>query len=243
LIGIISLTVATRVLFVPGFMQRGEAWAWVAELLPERYPRVLLEHRSHDYEGRLGEIASAGEGSVLAGYSLGGRLALHAALREPGRYRALVTVGATAGIEDAAARATRRAADERVAAWMDGASIEDIVALWERQPLFADQSEALVERQRAGRLSHEPAALATLLRTAGQGALEPVWTLLGQLRLPLLALAGARDERYTTAARRLAAAVPNGRSAVVEGAGHAPQLQRPEAVASLLVEFLDEHLS
>ena len=33
--------------------------------------------------GRLDEIAAAGEGAVLCGYSLGGRLALRAALREP----------------------------------------------------------------------------------------------------------------------------------------------------------------
>ena len=71
-----------RILFVPGFMQRGEAWRPVAELLPERDPSDLLDHRQHDYEGRLAEIAEHGEGAVLAGYSLGGRLALHAALRD-----------------------------------------------------------------------------------------------------------------------------------------------------------------
>src|SRR4051794_26402750 len=101
--GMISSTMATRVLFVPGFMQRGEAWRAVAELLPERYPSTLLDHRSHDYEGRLAEIRAEGEGAVLAGYSLGGRLALHAALRDPTRFAALVTVGTSAGIEDGAA--------------------------------------------------------------------------------------------------------------------------------------------
>ena len=63
--------------FVPGFMQPGDAWAAVAERLPERYPSVLLDHREHTYEGRLAEIAAAGAGRpVLCGYSLGGRLAL-----------------------------------------------------------------------------------------------------------------------------------------------------------------------
>ena len=48
---------------------------------------------------------------------------------------------------------TRAEADERLAAWMEAAPIEDIVGVWERQPLFADQSEALVEAQRPGRLA------------------------------------------------------------------------------------------
>jgi 2-succinyl-6-hydroxy-2,4-cyclohexadiene-1-carboxylate synthase len=223
-------------------MQRGEAWRAVAELLPERYPSTLLDHSAHDYEGRLAEIASEGEGAVLAGYSLGGRLALHAALRDPGRYTALVTVGTSAGIEDDAARTARRQDDERLAAWMEGRPIEDVVSVWERQPLFADQSDALVEEQRAGRLSHDPRELAELLRTAGQGALEPVWEELPHLALPWLALAGSRDERYGAAAGRMAELAPQGRAAVVEEAGHAAQLQHPQAVARLVVEFLDEHL-
>lgn len=211
----------------------------MAELLPERYPSALLDHRQHTFEGRLDEIAEAGEGAVLVGYSLGGRLALRAALREPGRYAGLVTVGASAGIEDSGERAARAEADEKLAAWMERTPIEEIVGLWERQPLFADQSDALVEQQRAGRLDHDPRELASLLRTAGQGALAPVWEELHRLDLPLLALAGSRDEGYGAAARRLAELAPRGRWQLVEDAGHAPQLQHPEAVAGLLREFLD----
>ena len=124
-------------------------------------------------------------------------------------------------------RVQRAEADEKLASWMEAMPIEDIVALWERQPLFADQSEALVEEQRPGRLSHDPRSLALLLRTAGQGALEPVWDELRTLELPLLAIAGARDDGYSAAAKRIASAAPNARAAIVEDAGHAPQLQQP----------------
>jgi 2-succinyl-6-hydroxy-2,4-cyclohexadiene-1-carboxylate synthase len=227
-------------LFIPGFMQRGEAWRPVAELLPERYPSTLLDHAEHSYEGRLEEIARAGAGRVLVGYSLGGRLALRAALREPSAYAGVVTVGATAGIDDPAARSARADADDRLASWMETASIEDVVAIWERQPLFADQLETLVEEQRPGRLSHDPRELAMLLRTAGQGVLEPVWHELLVLELPVLAIAGARDEGYAAAAGRIARTAPRGRVAVVEHAGHAPQLQRPAEVARLLERFLAE---
>jgi 2-succinyl-6-hydroxy-2,4-cyclohexadiene-1-carboxylate synthase len=233
---------STRLLFVPGFMQRGSAWAPVAELLPERYPSILLDHDEHTFEGRLREIAEAGEGAVLCGYSLGGRLAIHAALRDPLHYTALVTVGASAGLDEPGAREKRREADERLAAWMEAASIEDVVPIWERQPLFADQSDALIEEQREGRLHHDPRGLATLLRTAGQGALPSAWYELGRLELPWLAIAGARDERYTRAARRIAREARRVRVELVADAGHAPQLQQPEELARLLVEFLDEHL-
>ncbi len=238
------------VLFIPGFMQRGDAWRPVAELLPERYPSRLLDHAEHTFEGRLGEIAEqardlaggapdAGR-PLLAGYSLGGRLALRAALREPELYAGVVTVGATAGIEEGPLRVQRVEADEKLASWMEAMPIEDIVSLWERQPLFADQSDSLVEDQRPGRLSHDPRELALILRTAGQGVLAPVWHELRTLDLPLLAIAGARDDGYSSAAKRIASLAPNARAAVVENAGHAPHLQRPDAVAELIAGFLDE---
>jgi 2-succinyl-6-hydroxy-2,4-cyclohexadiene-1-carboxylate synthase len=227
------------VLFIPGFMQRGDAWRPVAELLPERYPSELLDHAEHSFEGRMREILES-NASVLVGYSLGGRLALRAALRSPESLTALVLVGSTAGIEDGPMRVTRAEADEKLASWMEAMPIEDIVGLWERQPLFADQPETLVEAQRAGRLSHDPRELALLLRTAGQAALDPVWHELRTLDVPLLAIAGARDEGYSAAAKRIAAAAPNARAAIVEDAGHAAHLQRPDEIARLITEFLDQ---
>lgn len=226
------------VLFIPGFMQRGDAWRPVAELLPERYPSRLLDHAEHSFEGRMREILDSGA-SVLVGYSLGGRLALRAALRSPESFSAVVLVGATAGIEEGPLRATRAEADEKLASWMEAMPIEDIVGLWERQPLFADQSDALVEEQRPGRLSHDPRQLALILRTAGQGVLDPVWHELRGLELPLLAIAGARDDGYSAAAKRIASTAPRGQVAIVEEAGHAAHLQQPERVASLIAEFLD----
>ena len=228
-------------LFIPGFMQRGDAWRPVAELLPERYPSTMLDHSEHSFEGRRREIQESGA-EVLVGYSLGGRLALRAALRFPESFRAVVLVGSTAGIDEGPLRVARAEADEKLASWMEAMPIEDIVGLWERQPLFADQPDALVEAQRPGRLSHDPRSLALLLRTAGQGVLEPVWHELRALELPLLAIAGARDDGYTRAAKRIASTAPNGRAAIVENAGHAAHLQQPEEVARLVSEFLDAAL-
>ena len=235
------------VVFIPGFMQPAEAWAEVAERLPERYPSVLLRHDEHEREGRIGEIAAAARsvegGAVLCGYSLGGRLALHAAVREPSLYSALVVLGSAAGIDEPTAREARRVADEKLASWMETQPIEKIVEIWERQPLFADQSDPLIEAQRPGRLAQDPRELAVLLRTAGQGTMEPVWGRLALLDMPILALAGSRDERYRRAARRIAAEAPRGYAAVIEHAGHAAHLQRPEEFVDALVAFLDERVS
>jgi 2-succinyl-6-hydroxy-2,4-cyclohexadiene-1-carboxylate synthase len=235
------------VIFVPGFMQPAEAWADIAERLPQRYPSVLLRHSEHEREGRIDEIlaaADAVDGPVVAcGYSLGGRLALNAAVRGPDRFEAVVVLGAAAGIDETAQRQARAEVDAKLAAWMETQPIEKIVEIWERQPLFADQSERLIEAQRPGRLSQDPRSLALLLRTAGQGTMEPIWGRLATLDVPILALAGARDERYRRATRRLAAEAPHGYAAVIEHAGHAAHLQRPGEFVDALVAFLDERVA
>ena len=142
--------------FIPGFMQRGDAWRPVAELLPNAIRAFSSTTASTASRAGSARSPAAGEGRVLVGYSLGGRLALRAALRDPERYP-----GARDGRRhggDRRRRAARPAAeaDERLAAWMEAAPIEDVVGVWERQPLFADQTETLVEEQRAGRLAHDP---------------------------------------------------------------------------------------
>ena len=242
--GIMLATVAGPVvIFVPGFMQRGDAWAPVAGRVGERYPSTCLDFRSHSFEGRLGELReAAGPGAVPVGYSMGGRLALHLAVRDPERFAGLVTVGASPGIDDPVERERRRRDDEALAAWMERSTIEEVVARWERLPVFQHQSERLVEAQRPGRLSHDSKLLGHLLRTAGQGVLPGLWDDLGRLPIPVLALAGEHDERYITAARRIALLAPLGDALPVMGAGHAAQLEQPEAVAELLLEFLDQHL-
>jgi 2-succinyl-6-hydroxy-2,4-cyclohexadiene-1-carboxylate synthase len=221
-----------NVTFVPGFMQRGEAWEPVAARLAERYRVSCLDFATWTFEERLAEMPSAG---AVVGYSMGGRIALHAALREPDRYAALVLVGVGAGVAD---REKRRRADEALADWMEERSIDEVVDRWEGQPVFATQSAELRARQRPGRLSHDPRLLAKLLRSAGQGAMEPVWDRLHTLRCPVLLVAGAQDRPYAQAAQLMAERIPTARVRIVPGAGHAPQLEQPRLLAELLDEYL-----
>jgi 2-succinyl-6-hydroxy-2,4-cyclohexadiene-1-carboxylate synthase len=96
---------------------------------------------------------------------------------------------------------------------------------------------------RAARLANSPAGRAAALRRLGAGAQEPLWQRLAGLRCPTLLLAGALDARFAAVAEQMAEAIGGrARVALVPGAGHAAQLERPAEVAALLEGFLAEQL-
>jgi pimeloyl-ACP methyl ester carboxylesterase len=60
--------------------------------------------------------------------------------------------------------------------------------------------------------------------------------------MPVLVLAGERDERFAALAQRMAAAIgTNATLALVPDAGHAAHLEQPEAFLAILRPWLAAH--
>ncbi|MEA2155252.1 MAG: 2-succinyl-6-hydroxy-2,4-cyclohexadiene-carboxylate synthase, partial [Solirubrobacteraceae bacterium] len=191
--------------------------------------------RPIDMDACVSDVSGLAAGRfALAGYSMGGRLALHVALAHPGRVSRLVLVSATAGIEDPAERERRRAADEALAAWMQARLMTEVADRWAAQPLFAGQPPQVAAAARADRLGNEPRHLAAALRGIGTGSMQPLWARLGELEMDVAVLAGERDEKFVALGRRLAEALPRGELTIVPGAGHALPLEAPAAVAAAI---------
>ena len=183
--------------------------------------------------------------AAVLGYSMGGRVALRLGLAAPDRVSALVLESASPGIEDAAARKERRQSDAALAQMIEREGIEAFVDRWEKLPLFATQNgldTARREALRAQRLANNPGGLANSLRGMGAGQQEPVFDRLGELRMPVLLVAGELDANYRKLARRMAKSIPNTRLEVVPGTGHTVHLEQPERFADLVNEFLQQLL-
>lgn len=237
---------AADLVLLHGFTHTGASWARVAAALPERYRPVAPDLRGHGSAGAarpvclgavLGDLAALpAERFVLAGYSMGGRIALHAALAMPERVTRLVLIGASPGLPTADERAARAADDERLAAEIQTMTIEAFARRWARTPVLAGLPADVAGEVHADRLLSEPAGLAAALRGLGTGTLPSVWERLGALAMPVTLIAGERDAKFRAIAADMDARLPDGRVVVVPGAGHAVHLEDPSTVAAVLTQ-------
>ena len=235
---------APRFVFLHGFAQTRESWKPIAERLVDHGATcVVIDLPGHGGSGsvradlrRTADMAvEIGHRATWVGYSLGGRAALHVALMYPHLVRSLVLIGANPGIDDEDERARRRADDDRLAARIHEIGIEAFLDEWTALPLFGGRTVTADER--ADRSRNTADGLANSLRLAGTGAQDSLWPRLRELNMPVLALAGDRDTKFSAIARQLADAAPRGEWALVPGAAHAAHLERPDEVVELIRSF------
>jgi 2-succinyl-6-hydroxy-2,4-cyclohexadiene-1-carboxylate synthase len=222
-------------LLLHGFTQTGASWDGVVRALPGRYRAFAPDLGTGPWEAELDRLETLAPAScALAGYSMGGRLALALALRRPERVRALVLVSASPGLADAGARAARLAADAALAERIEAVGVEAFAREWAAQPLFADQPAPVAALAHEDRLRRSAAEHAAQLRGLGTGVMPPLWDRLGELGLPVALVVGERDAKFRGIAERMARRLPQGEIVVVEGAGHAVALEAPEALAEAI---------
>lgn len=235
-----------RLVLVHGFTQTLRSWDPLLPHLAD-HDVVALDAPGHgragdvevDLVGGAALLAAQGGRATYVGYSMGGRLCLHAALAHPEAVRGLVLISATGGLDDAGEREARRVADEALADRIELVGVGAFLDEWLAQPLFAGLGADA--QGRAERLENTASGLASSLRMAGTGTQLPLWDRLGSLGIPTLVVAGELDVKFVAIAERLAATIPDAQLAIVDGAGHTVHLEQPGAFLDVLHPWLRGH--
>lgn len=181
------------------------------------------------------------DGVILCGWSLGGLLAMQAALLEPARVARLILVGSTPSFAQRddwtpaqppsvlAGFAEAVASDAR-------ATLQRFVALFNQGDTKA---RAIGREINQGILSSSPAPIPTLLKGLDWLRDIDLREQVSAIRCPVLLVHGENDPLMPVAAARwLTEHLLQSQLEVFNGAAHAPFLNNPELFASLVGDFL-----
>ncbi|MFJ1864597.1 alpha/beta fold hydrolase [Streptomyces sp. NPDC101733] len=200
--------------------------------------KTLLADLADDLAALLARLDV--EQAVVGGVSMGGQIALEVRLRHPGVVRALVLADTSPAPETGDGAAFRRALAERLLAEGMAPYTEEVIDKMLAPYNVTGQPEVAARVGAMMRATDPRGAAAALRGRAERPDYRPVLAEL-PASVPCLVLVGA-DDVYTPVAEAegMCALAPHARLAVIEGAGHLPGVERPEAFNRALLEFLGE---
>jgi len=225
-----------------GYAATGRMWAPQRQALNDaRYRLITWDMRGHggtdspDDPAQYSEALTVRdmmtlldmlgvERAVVGGLSLGGYMSLAFYLAHPERVRALVLCDTGPGYRNPEGR-----------------------AVWNRR---AEKQALNFEQNGLEAASQSPEVRATLkdhrsamgLAHSGRGMLAQfdsrVIDSLAYIRVPALILIGERDEPFLAGSQYMANKIPDARLEVIAEAGHASNMDQPEAFTRVLLAFL-----
>jgi pimeloyl-ACP methyl ester carboxylesterase len=228
------------ILLSHGYSATSQMWQGQVEALSKDHRLVIWDMRGHgrsdspedpalysepatvaDMAALLDEVGA--KTAIVGGLSLGGYMSLAFNRVHPGRVEALLIIDTGPGYKNDEARDgwNRNALKTAERFETDGL-----------QPLETGSAE----RRAAQHTSAKGLALAArgMLTQRDAGVIAS----LPDIKVPSIVVVGSEDAPFLAASEYMAAKIPGAKKAVIEGAGHAANIDQPEAFNAALMAFL-----
>jgi len=227
-------------LLTHGFGATAGMWDPNVDALSVDRPVIVWDQRGHGCSGAPDDMnryteqisvadmaaildAAGADRAVLGGMSLGGYLSLAFHLVHPQRVAALVLVDTGPGYRNDEAR-------DKWNAWVERRAQE-----LERGRTRADSSAELAQAVHA-----HPEGLPRAARGVMAQKDARVITSLDRITVPTLVIVGAEDTDFLAGADYMHRRIPNSRKVVIDNAGHAANMDQPEAFNAAVRELLEQ---
>lgn len=245
------------VLYLHGFLGCGDDWREITRGLGDTFSHLTLDLPGHrmladqldeqDYTMPGGAKLVVDlldhlqiERTHLVAYSMGGRLGLYLLTHYPDRFDRAVIESASPGLRSDSERADRRKREHETMKQLRDRSYDGFLRDWYDQPLFQtmDQTDPRFASMLGRRDEHDPKALALSLEHMGTSVQPSLWGNLGDLRLPVIFVAGAKDDKYCRLANEMVDLCPAGSNNIVQDAGHNTHWECPDEFCQVVRSFL-----
>ena len=228
-------------LLTHGYSSTSAMWQGQIEALSKRHKLVLWDMRGHgqsdypddpaaysealtvaDMAALLDEVGA--RSAIVGGLSLGGYMALAFYRAHPERVRALLIIDTGPGFKK----------DEAREAWNKRAY--ETAERLEREGLAVLKS---LSRERSDAAHRDASGLTRAARGLLTQRDARVIELLPNVKVPSLIVVGADDAPFLAASDYMAAKIPAAKKVVIPAAGHAVNIDQPQAFIDAVLPFLD----
>jgi pimeloyl-ACP methyl ester carboxylesterase len=234
----------------------GEMWMYQVPRLVERYRVINIDQRGHgrsvpatgpyDLHDMVEDVVAVLdhleiESAVWAGLSMGGMVAMHAAISVPQRVTGLILLDTHAGPETTYKKLKYRAMSLGAKAFGVRAFFPAILPLLFGRTTLAENQTLVGEwKPRFGEIHVPSLARAVKALTRRPSIVRE----LSAVRCPSLVIVGEEDASLPPPiSREIADALPNASLVIIPKAGHLSALERPDEVTEEMLRFLGEMIS
>jgi pimeloyl-ACP methyl ester carboxylesterase len=231
----------TPLLLTHGYSSTAAMWQGQIAALSKNHKLVLWDMRGHgqsDYPDdpkaysealTVADMAAlldavGANSAIVGGLSLGGYMSLAFYRAHPGRVRALLIIDTGPGFKK----------DDAREAWNRRA--QETADRFEREGLAVLKT---LSRERSSVTHRDAAGLARAARGMLTQRDARVIEFLPDIKVPSLVVVGADDAPFLAASDYMAAKIPGAKKAVIPGAGHAVNIDQPQAFIDAVLPFLD----
>lgn len=220
-----------RIFALPGFLGRAQDWTPFDVI---NHP-LDINHTELDFWAWARSfnacIAESPGKNILIGYSLGGRLAMHALLSSPDLWNGAILVSAHPGLTSDKERALRRETDRQWSERFLRDPWESLMGDWNKNPVFGDAHDPFCRKESECNRKK----LSEQLVNWSLGNQEPLLDRLRTISVPMLILAGKLDPKFCTIAEQFHEFA---KVAVVSGAAHRVPWDQPTQFTSQISQFI-----
>lgn len=225
----------SKVIALNGFMGTPKDWEmidlgvkidpWISKKPLNNLEQLALE--LNDY------AAEYKEKPFLLGYSLGGRIALHALIANPDAWSGAIIVSAHPGLQTGDEKAKRLKEDQLWAEMIRNMSWDNFLEAWNGRGAFSGGRFAF-ERKETDycRLKLADQLLASSLATQKDLRKE-----IAKLPLPILWMVGEKDKTYCSLSESLSFQHTLSKVVKISNAGHRLLWEQPELCKTLIIDF------
>jgi pimeloyl-ACP methyl ester carboxylesterase len=228
-------------LLTHGYSSTSQMWHGQIEALSRKHRLVLWDMRGHgqsdypDDPAAYSEAATVGDmaaildaigakRAIIGGLSLGGYMSLAFYRAHPERARALLIIDTGPGFKK----------DDAREVWNKRAL--DTAARFEQEGLAVLKSAS---RERSSVSHRDASGLALAARGMLTQRDAKVMELLPHINVPSLIVVGADDTPFLAASDYMAAKIPRALKVVIPAAGHAVNIDQPQAFIDAVIPFLE----